>query len=213
MYQKKTKDPRKYKIYVEDPTSREDQWMWGVFFYNLAYPLSLTCLILYCFPEALWNKKFSAHAQTLRQDTERYLMIKNYFLYYTYQSDLLNQDQKTNDEDWRSKAMVVLTIIPAAFLVFDSIFNKIKLPGRHVGYLIIVIIMFISITLIGQALQGGVPIYYTNTNWNLEPGTNPINPAFSFSLPKKEMTCSDYKNLESVPTILKSFTTISECLD
>jgi len=193
VYQKKTKDPRKYKIYVEDPTSREDQWMWGVFFYNLAYPLSLTCLILYCLPEALWNKIFSA--QTLRQDTERYLMIKNYFLYYTYQSDLLNQDQKTNDEDWRSKAMVVLTIIPAAFLVFDSIFNKIKLPGRHVGYLIIVIIMFISITFIGQALQSGVPIYYTNTNWNLEHDT--INPAFSFNLSANNGKCSDYdyKNL------------------
>ena len=119
-------------------------------------------------------------------------MIYNYFQYYSYKNDLKGQ----SSPDWRATAMYWITVIPPAFLVFDSIFNKIRLPARHFGYLLVIIIASIVATYIGQTLQEGIPIYYTNTNWYSD-----LNPAFLYNY-----TSSDAgKSEEDYPQIIKAF--------
>lgn len=41
-------DPVKYKIEFKDQDTKQDKWLWGVFFYNMAFPLNIiTCCLYY----------------------------------------------------------------------------------------------------------------------------------------------------------------------
>lgn len=72
-YQTMVRNPFKYNVFFDDHFSKQDQWLWGVFLYNISFSLAITSFILYHY------KTGGNHAieASLKDDQNFMLMLIN----------------------------------------------------------------------------------------------------------------------------------------
>ena len=82
---------------------------------------------------------------------------------------------------WREIVLDLVHIVPLVCLLFDMIFNKIKIPFRQINVSIFFIIVWITCSYVGQEVMSSTlpsfPPYASNLNWSCK-----INYSYYFEL-------------------------------
>ena len=117
-------------------------WIKGIFFYNQAIPFIFTSNLLYWLPNYYY----------VRENMESDVKI---FYYKT-----------NNDEDWRFALIKLSHIVPIAWVCFEMILNKIRIPWHHFIYNMIVTGVYFFVSYLSQILNQEYAVYQYRLNWN-----------------------------------------------
>lgn len=161
VYQQLLRD--KYKGREMEP-SKAIQWQFGVFFYSMALPFSITANVLFWFKydwvradgQNGWRDKIKdwipQHNNDYRKDIDDGLKV----FYYRLE----------NDNDWRSDFMVYAHLVPLICLTMDMMFNRIRMRGYHIFYQIGFTGLYLLATLSSQYVTDySIGVYHDNLNW------------------------------------------------
>lgn len=138
----------KYGVEFDNPQSKQDQWTLGVFFYGQAFSMTIVSLFLYFVPYRE-HLGYIGSKTTVFSDIELLLRI-------------FNDKEELYGHSWREHAVRVCIFGPACFLAVELIFNKIRIPGRHILVTLFLSLVYLLLTYVINISNFGYidfPIY------------------------------------------------------
>ena len=150
------------KIEFKNKKLKTNLWVLGIFSYAQAIPFVLVSnffyfvdirKLLHMLPEKFRDKNnwLSLKNESVRDDVDLTLKI----LYFRTDS---------NKHDWRVAFMFYANVIPAACLMIDMLFNKIKIRFQHIKFNVIFTALYLFVAMCFE-LKTNYPAYEDNLNF------------------------------------------------
>lgn len=168
VYQKKLSHPHaatKYGLTYDDHKKRPDMWIWGLFFYGQALPLTLVSALTYFIDFSQYFVKEARGDMANKSiEADSSLLIQvNYDK--SFDPTRPYSSSSTPEISTRIYMCYLSTMAPAILLAIELCLNKLVLPARHILVGILHTLVYFFVTFLYQRVWNHYPIYAQNLNW------------------------------------------------